>query len=384
MCGYMANCLIKEVGFLSTLQDLFKKEGAMLFQNESIALDRYYLEPYQDLNDDDNIYDMSNVFETAPVKTKKRLSMAETPFSLFEFFMDGSRKTYKIGDLVISGKKIYPIIAAQIRAGCTQRNMSKLSRYTLLAQNYLLISSNFNDVNFDEIRMRIKRCSLLTHPFIVEKYTFNKMKDSAPNNAAIAKANSLMHHLEIDILTEMVKKKVLDTGKMLMVDGPLQFLAEDTGKDDFADLFYNVVGVSKSFDPNLSISDKRGGPHIGAQILGLNYGERTPVFHKRNSRGRDFGFWYLRIRCRQNVRNPLDGIIKVEKMATKEDREKGFNSDVIDNISLSLIAEGIPTCHGKDSRWPNHLYPIYLTETMIKSTFASDVAFINQFQRDVF
>ena len=370
---------------MSTLQKLFEKEGAMLFQNESIALDHYYLEPYQDANDDDDdTFDMANVFETTPTKTKRRLGIPETPFSLFRYFMDGSRRTYKIGDLIIAGKKIYPVIAAQVRAGCVQRNATKISKQMLLSQNYLLISSSFNDVNFDEIKARIRRCNNLTPPVTVEKYTYNKMKDAAPNNAAIAKANSLMHKLEIDILTQMVKAKVLDTSKMLIVDGPLQFLAEDNGKDDFADLFYNVVGVSKSFDPNLSISDKRTGTHIGAQVLNLNFGERTPVFKKKNSRGRVFGFWYLRIRQRQNVRNPLDGIIKVEKMAIREDIENGFHTDVIDNISLSLIAEGIPTCHGKDDRWPNHLYPIYLAETMIKSTFAGDVAFINQFQRDIF
>jgi len=370
---------------LSTLQDIFKKEGATLFQNDSIVLDHYYLDPYQDANDDyADSYDMSTIFETTPVKNKKSVGSVEIPFSLFHFFMDGSRRTYKIGDLVISGKKIYPVIAAQVRAGCVQRNTGKISKRSLLSKNYLLISSSFNDVNFDAIKIRIKKCSRLPHSLYVEKYSFNKMKDSAPNNAAIAKANSLMHILEIDILKEMVQAKTLDTNKMLIVDGPLQFIAEDTGKDDFADLFYNVVGVSKSFDPNLSVSDKRGSPHIGAQILLLNYGERTPVFYKRNSRGREFGFWYLRIRDRHNLRNPLDGIIKVEKMATKEDKENGFESDVIDNISLSLIAEGIPTCHGKDDRWPNHLYPVYLAETMIKSTFASDVAFINQFQRDIF
>ncbi|TCX50645.1 MULTISPECIES: hypothetical protein [unclassified Dehalobacter] len=370
---------------MSTLQKLFEKEGAMLFQNESMALDHYYLEPYQDANDDDaDIYDMASVFEKSPVKTKKRLEIPDVPFSLFHYFMDGSRRTYKIGDLVIAGKKIYPVIAAQVRAGCVQRNSTKVSKQTLLSQNYLLISSSFNDVNFDQIKARIRRCTKLMYPLMVEKYTFNKMKDSAPNNAAIAKANSLMHKLEIDILTEMVTAGVLDTNKMLIVDGPLQFLAEDNGKDDFADLFYNVIGVSKSFDPNLSISDKRSGAHIGAQILNLNYGERTPVFKKKNSRGRVFGFWYLRIRKPQNVKNPLDGIIKVEKMAIREDIENGFDTDVIDNISLSLIAERIPTCHGKDNRWPNHLYPVYLAETMIKSTFASEVAFISQFQRDVF
>lgn len=370
---------------MSTLQKLFEKEGALLFQNESIALDHFYLEPFQDANDDDDDeYDMTNVFETSQTKSKHRLAISETPFSLFRYFMDGSRRTYKIGDLVISGKKIYPVIAAQIRAGSSQRIDGKISKQLLLSENFMLISSSFNDVNFDEIKVHIRRCSKLTIPLSVEKYTYNKMKDAAPNNAAIAKANSLMHKLEIKILTQMVEAKILDTDKMLIVDGPLQFLGEDNGKDAFADLFYNVVGVSKSFDPNLSVSDKRNGTHIGAQILKLNYGERTPVFRKKNSRGRVFGFWYLRIRHQENVKNPLDGIIKVEKMAIREDIENGFDTDVIDNISLSLLAEGTPTCHGKDKRWPNHLYPVFLTETMIKSTFASDVAFINQFQRDVF
>lgn len=99
---------------------------------------------------------------------------------------------------------------------------------------------------------------------------------------------------------------------------------------------------------------------------------------------RVFGFWYLRIRKRTNIKNPLDGIIKVEKMAIREDIKNGFNTDVIDNISLSLLAEGIPTCHGRDNRWASHLYPIYMAETMIKSTFSSDIYFINQFQRNVF
>lgn len=370
---------------MSTLQKLFEKEGALLFQNESIALDHFYLEPYQDANESgSDSYNLESVFESDFPKKKVRLDVPEEPFSLFRYFLDGSRKTYKIGDLVIGNRKIYPVIAAQIRAGCIRRSEKKVAKHMLLSDNYLLISSMLNDVNFDELRMKVKRCGKLPFVVNVEKYTYDKLRDSAPNNAAIAKANSLMHKLEIDILRDMVHSNALDTTKMLIVDGPLQFLAEDNGKDDFADLFYNVVGVSKSFDPNLPISEKRTGAQIGAQILKLNYGERTPVFKKLNSRGRVFGIWYLRIRQPGNVNNPLDGIIKVEKMALKEDIENGLDSEVVNNISLSLIAEGIPTCHGKDNRWPSHLYPVYLAETMIKSTFYSDVSFINQFQRDVF
>ena len=69
---------------------------------------------------------------------------------------------------------------------------------------------------------------------------------------------------------------------MLIVDGPLQFIRQDTGKTEFADMFYSVVGVSKSFDPMLPTSSKskRGGTQIGAELLKLEHGQRTPVFLK--------------------------------------------------------------------------------------------------------
>ena len=115
--------------------------------------------------------------------------------------------------------------------------------------------------------------------------------------------------------------------------------------------------------------------------LKLEYGERTPVFLKENSRHRKFGCWYLRIRPRSRVANPLEGIIKIEKMAVIDD-EDGLDSAVVDNICLSILNEGSPTCYGRDERWASHLYPVYLTETLIKSSFESDLVFINNFKRD--
>ena len=97
------------------------------------------------------------------------------------------------------------------------------------------------------------------------------------------------------------------------MDGPLQFIRQDTGKPEFADMFYNVVGVSKSFDPMLPTSNKnkRGGTQIGAELLKLKYGQRTPVFLKENSKHRKFGCWYLRIRPKNKVSGSLEGIIKI-------------------------------------------------------------------------
>lgn len=218
----------------------------------------------------------------------------------------------------------------------------------------------------------------------VVSYRFESEKHNIPVNAAIAKANSMMHDMEIEILSNMVKSGSLDTDRMLVVDGPLQFLRQDTGKAEFSDLFYNVIGVSKSFNPMLPASgkSKRGGTQIGAELLKLEYGERTPVFMKENDRGRRFGVWYLRIRPKNRVSNPLEGIIKIEKMALKDYYDSGIPTDIIDTISLSLLNECSPTCYGRDERWASHLYPVYLTETLIKSTFESDLVFINNFKRD--
>ena len=71
-----------------------------------------------------------------------------------------------------------------------------------------------------------------------------------------------------------------------------------------------------------------------------------------------------------------------EKMAAEIEEDGGFDTDVIDNLSKSLLEEGIPTCHGKDERWAAHLYPVYLTETMVKSSFFGDYSFMSQFRRN--
>lgn len=374
---------------MSTLVDIFGKFKIVLYQNESLDLDHFYPEPYQD--EGDEIKEIGEPFETVKTKKIRHMDLAseDRTYSGFSYFMDGSRRTYKIGDMVLEGKKIYPIIAAQIRAGCTERDSGKKlhTHGELQRKNLLLISDKINSVDFAEIRERIKRTKLAESFMLdVVTYKFNPERDNIPINSAIATATKLMHDMEIDILRRMVGSGEIAPGvtdRMLIVDGPLQFIVQDDGKPEFADLFYNVIGVSKSFDPMLPTSDKakRGGTQIGAELLKLGYGERTPVFLKKNDRGRKFGCWYLRIRPVNLVSNPLKGIIKVEKMATEDD-EDGLSTSVVDNISLSLLNEGSPTCYGRDKRWAAHLYPVYLTETLVKSTFESDLVFINKFRRN--
>ena len=118
-----------------------------------------------------------------PVPHRKYLDKdggEDRTYSGFSYFMDGSRRTYKIGDMVLEGKKIYLVVVARVRAGCTERD----------------------------------------------------------------------------------RQKKLHT-------------------------------------------------QIGAELLKLKYGQRTPVFLKENSKHRKFGCWYLRIRPKNKVSGPLEGIIKI-------------------------------------------------------------------------
>ena len=144
-----------------------------------------------------------------PVPHRKYLDKdggEDRTYSGFSYFMDGSRRTYKIGDMVLEGKKIYPVVVAQVRAGCTERD----------------------------------------------------------------------------------RQKKLHT-------------------------------------------------QIGAELLKLKYGQRTPVFLKENSKHRKFGCWYLRIRPKNKVSGSLEGIIKIEKMAVLE--EEGLDSSVVDRVSFKYKSQ---------------------------------------------
>lgn len=56
-----------------------------------------------------------------------------------------------------------------------------------------------------------------------------------------------------------------------------------------------------------------------------------------------------------------------------------ISTDIIDTISANIIREAYPVCFGQDSRWANHLYPVFLTETFCKSNYVNNDIFINLF-----
>lgn len=357
------------------LRKYMEKKKITLFEQNRVNLDSYFFEPFQEISEN---YDTSKVFETDKVGTKKKLPLLPRPLTNFSFFMDGSRKVYKIGDIITPENRFMPVIAGQVCAGCCYRDEEgKMHKHMLEKQNYLMLSDAINEEDFEYIKYGYERDMKDRLPLKVEKYRFDKLKDDKPANTAIAVIQSFMHDLELSILDRMVASNVLTPESMLILDGALQFLPS---KIKNPDIFYNVIGVSKSFNPNLTKLTKNK-MHIGTLLSKLEFAERTPVIKMKSSDEKlTFGVWYVRIRDIYRRGDPLDGIVKIEKLALKDELDNdGFDSVLIDTISSSLIGERVPTCHGKDERWANHLYPVYLTERMVKSSFMSDIYFSNIF-----
>ena len=164
----------------------------------------------------------------------------------------------------------------------------------------------------------------------------------------------------------------INESAMLVKDGTLEYKKDFTNIPD-ADLdsamfdmnIENVIGVSKSFDPEL-LNDIE--PQIGKLIAELPPYARTNAY-KYIHEGKVYCMWYLRLRETPNAATRYSDVVKVEFVLVGK---KCVSSQIINNISTHLINEAYPMCFGKDSRWANHLYPIYVTESYCKSKYIND------------
>ncbi len=361
--------------------------GGTCYQTERLTLDHVKLPEYQDEGEN---FNPNKVFETNNRKGDNILfdidSLVSSP-SLFKYFLDGSRRTYKVTDFGSTDGKFLPIVAGQVGTAVCRRSEKRIAKYLCHRKNMIAIPDRVGD-GFDEIateipRIRIPRDQRKSISIAqVLKYKADKT-DRRFEDLAIARIQVAMLAMEVDLISDMVSSNKLATNKMLIVDGSLQF----SNIFDRVEIFQHVVGVSKSFNPNISgLLRGSSNRQIGSYLTSLRLGERSPVFEYevegkgRRTRNIKIGAWYLRIHPKSKVKRPLDGIIKVEKIATtKSEMEDGFETEMVNEISRSILQERNVTCYGNDARWANHLYPIYLTELFLKSNFVSDVFFLNIF-----
>ena len=333
--------------------------------------------------------------ETKSLKDKANKIINSEP--LFHFFLDGSRRTYKIDDIEIN-RNVYPVIAGQIGVACCQRKSPDQFKYPEGALERKLVLSlpkaanpNAGDAKlfFNSLTSKVNKLSTLKKRGVqfdkILSYDSKKQDDGTKyEHLGIATIQDEMIETEKKIVASLYDKGLINANRYLIKDGSLQYKPMKTG--DFKELikiknhYKCVVGVSKMFNPELC-RDKDGKSNAD-KIAELKLFHRTPAYKYKSEMVGNvyFAIWYVRIREKKHSASPFAGVLKIEKILITDDEiENGLDSQEVDLITANIINERNPVCYGKDDRWANHLYPIYITETFIKSKYLSDINFLNIF-----
>ena len=317
-----------------------------------------------------------------------RISKNRSP--LFRYFLDGSRRTYKVDDIAYD-KRLYPIIAGQIGvAVCERPDMHTFKPVGL--ENPLAVSipdianaeTNIgnHDLFFNNLIKKLNKQKILENQNLklskILPYSSKTLKDDKYEDRGIAKIQDEMIALEQKLVFRLVRDKKLNDEAFLIKDGSLEYMKSGEARElsEIKSNYDCVVGVSKTFNPESLSNDVKD---ISRKIAELKLYHRTPAFMYQTERIPDvkFSVWYLRIR---ETLSPFDGVLKIEKILVRDKQEaEGLDSDEIDLISANIINERNPVCYGIDDRWAKHLYPVHLTENYIKSKYLSDIHFINLF-----
>lgn len=341
--------------------------------------------------------------ETEPPATYKSLEtlarfLSKRDEQVLTYFLDGSRHVYKVDDMAYaqSGNRsvIYPTIAGQVGVGICKRE-NKIMIPEALTREIILSVPSIADpsgkggffealsvkLNESNELTRIKQCGWkFSTPIPYEiKQDERKFEDRGT-----ARIQDAMIEREKEMVKKLVREGKLNQDNYLVKDGSLEYRLTKTDKDDsksfqtFRQNYNWVIGLSKSFNPEACFDKGKANPGF---IADLPLYHRTPVaYFGSEKEPLAFAVWYVRLRDKNKTRTPFDGILKVEKILVREDEIKnGMETETVDRISALIINERNPACYGTDTRWANHIYPIYLTERFVKSQYLSTESFLHLF-----
>lgn len=209
---------------------------------------------------------------------------------------------------------------------------------------------------------------------------YSSAKDSRTSydDKATAAIQDRMILCEKEITESIVKK--LNHRNYLIKDGSIEYRK----KSQLPHTNYRwVIGLSKTFSPE-SCMNIRGKPDPAyiAELPPFHRTQAACVSYPEITGEAKFAVWYVRIHERPNTRKTaFAGIVKAEKMLTThaEISQGVIDSTEIDTLSAYIINERNPVCYGNDSRWAEHIYPVYLTEQYLKSKYISSESFLHLF-----
>lgn len=400
---YVKKFALKTIKMSSIIEFIAKQTGATSFyRSHKFCFDAETNRPSLSYDDSQSFSIKNDMYgENAPSKgTKSLKSLADRIRSegdaLFSYFLDGSRRIYKVDDVEYQ-KRIFPIVGGQIGVACCQRKTPDSFGKASLERHFVLsmpstatsgeqhpsqflgrLTQNLNNLD------KVKRFGLSFSEIMIYKADKTDSGREEYMDRGTALIQDKMIECEKKVVQDLVRKNLLTQDSYLVKDGSLQY--QRSASSDFKEMtkykdnYRRVIGVSKSFNPEFS-RDKHNKSNASA-IANLPLYHRTPaiVFQENRVGNVFFSVWYVRIRERKYSDSPFAGVLKIEKvLVSQEEEEQGLDSGEVDLISANIINERNPVCYGKDQRWANHLYPIFLTESYIKSHFLSDLHFISLF-----
>lgn len=350
---------------MARILQIIKDNGVRCLPYERLNLDFDRFVEYRDSDE----HPAETPFEQPALEgSKKRVpQVKENIPTILAYFVDGSRRTYKVADVVLEGRYL-PIVAGQVGVAVVSRHNGKLRplRELCSMRNLIAFPDRLSDEDLAHLEIEINHRS--REPFGVVKY--NVKPDRDPVDLGVAKIMSEMHSMEVATVVKMAGLHMLGNDRLLVVDGPLRFKkAFDVVQ------FRNVIGLSKSFRPSFTVGRGKRRVDVGALTSMLDFGERTSTF-KIVDEDKVLGSWYLRLRYPHLMPSPLDGVVKLECYAVDpQEKEEGFEGERIDVISGHVLRERNVAPYGSDSRWANHLYPVYMAEAYLRASFMSTATF---------
>lgn len=328
-----------------------------------------------------------------PVNLKYRADNSKDSSSIFKYFLDGSRRIFKVDDISYNNN-VFPILAGQIGVGCCKKidkvvSSDAISLKIVIALPDIAYRDEWeSEIFFSQLKNKLNDNNTLNKKlgrYIDDILVYKTDKDEKYEKKGIAKIQDYMVEQEKLSVANMANANKLNHESYLIKDGSIEYKYIPDNKLNLTvqrvqNNYKYVIGVSKSFDPTKCYV--KGGGTNSDFIAGLKPYERTPVYmyHSKIAGDVYFAIWYLRLRDAKYTNNVFDGVLKIEKLVVnQEEIDGGVDSETIDHISASLINERNPVCYGGDFRWANHLYPIYLTESYIKSQYLSNNLFLQLF-----
>lgn len=312
---------------------------------------------------DDRVMDV--IFEKPNRQTYVQLrELPRTERHPLRFFLDGSARTFFLGDAV-EGVRRTPIHVAQVGAVAVFRRDDGHVKVAKSVHKIVLMLAK-NAVSFGSRVEELVKNAGATFDFHDTMEEDGETERSAPGKEPRSRAAHKAHHIMAREEEKLGRELERERDQWLVLDGSL-------GKDLYSwSGISQFFGVTKSFsrEPQFSVPGKRGTRHANLYELlsELPFSARTCAFSIRAGKAVQ---WYVRLREQREMEYPLMGVVKIELPNLDEEP---VPSELIDELSAALVAERQVTPHGKDVRWHAHLYAIYLAEQAVKTGFVSTEA----------